>query len=611
MGFLWPLLGAFWLQVAALAETGALDLAGPGWTFTLDPTGRGEAMGWTQPASDWDGTKPHPRAGWDEVTVPHDFLTDPRYASTGVAWYRRSFDVPGDAPAGQTWRLQFDTVFQRCRVWLNGEFVGAHEGGYTPFELAVTPYVRPGRQNFLVVAVDNRVKFRALPGARSGDTPNAAQYPWLNYGGILGGVRLVGHDPVWIAGQKIETQFRPDGSAQVTVRVALRNDRAGSQRVKVVAELADERGARLPVVLAEERSLAPHAAETVVLRGTMPAGAYARWELDAPRLYRSCVEIDGYVHEATFGFRSLEMRGGQFLLNGRPVRIAGANRARGHPVHGGIDPNALVDQDLSLMKAAGLRFARLQHTAPGRNLLEWADRNGMLLVLEVGMWGYLAPDQASEELRAQFRAEMRELMALAWNHPSVVGWSLGNEYESWKPEGVDWTRDMAQFVKGLDATRPVTFAALGAALRELRAETAPANSGGHAFDHVDFISLNIYFRVADVAPHLDPVHARWPERPVLITEYGLRADRVKSEQERLDHFDSMLALVRERPWICGFSYWAFNDYASRYPGSGNDGYRRWGLVDEFRRPRLLYEHVKAKVAGGIDQVGGTTTTGAK
>ncbi|HEY0944079.1 MAG TPA: glycoside hydrolase family 2 TIM barrel-domain containing protein [Opitutaceae bacterium] len=586
--------------LSARAAGTAIDLAGAGWTFTVDPTDRGESVGWSRPDPEWDGAKAHPRAGWDEVTVPHDFLTDPRYAYTGVAWYRRSFAVPADIPVGQVWRLQFATVFQRCRVWLNGEFIGAHEGGYTPFEFAVTSHMRPGRQNFLVVAVDNRVKFRALPGARSGGTPNSAQYPWLNYGGILGGVRLIAHAPVWIAGQKIETQLQTDGSAEVTVRVALRNESAAARHLTIAAELIDEKGGRLPVTLAGERSLAPQADGTVVLRGTVPAGAYAPWELDAPRLYRSRVVMDGYAHEAVFGFRSLAMRDGRFLLNGRPVRLAGANRARGHPVHGGIDPDTLVDQDLSLMKAAGLRFARLQHTAPGRNLLEWADRNGMLLILEVGMWGYIAPDQASEELRAQFRAEMRELIEFSWNHPSVVGWSLGNEYESWKPEGVAWTRDMAQFVKALDATRPVTFAALGKALRELRAETPPAAPGGHAFDHVDFISANIYFRVADVVPHLDPVHARWPEKPVFITEYGLRADRVKSEQERLEHFDAMLALVRERPWICGLSYWSFNDYASRYPGTGDDGYRRWGLVDEFRRPRALYEHVKAAVARGFD-----------
>lgn len=151
---------------------------------------------------------------------------------------------------------------------------------------------------------------------------------------------------------------------------------------------------------------------------------------------------------------------------------------------------------------------------------------------------------------------------------------------------------MAQFVKGLDATRPVTFAALGTALRKIREENTAAE---HAFDYVDYISTNLYFSPKEMMAFLDPVHARWPGKPVAITEFGVRADRVKDERERLAHFDAVLAQVTARPWICGLSYWAFNDYASHYPGTGDDGYRRWGLVDEFRKPRPLYDHAASRL----------------
>ncbi len=581
------------------AQDLTLDLSGEGWSLALDPTGAGLEKSWHQPQAQWTGEKPHPRDGWDEVRVPHDYLTDPRYAYTGVTWYRRSVAVP--VTEGRSWRLEFDTVFQRCRVWLNGKAVGSHEGGYTPFDFDVSALLRPNRENFLVVEVDNRVKFRALPGARSGNSASSGQYPWLNYGGVLGGVRLVARPPVWIVRQKIETQPQADGSARLIVKVRVQNDRPQAGQSELSAIILDTTGERLPVTLTGKLSVAANATAETALQATVPAGAFARWELESPQMYRCEVTLaaDGGLHHesaAQFGFRSLEIRQAKFLLNERPVRLAGANRARGHPVHGGLDPDEAVEQDLRLMKDAGLRFARLQHTAPGKNLLEWADREGMLLILEVGMWGYLAEDVASPELRAQFQAEMRELMELAWNHPSVVGWSLGNEYESWTSEGIAWTRDMADWVKAIDPTRPVTFAALGRELREL---TDSPTGAERAFDHVDFIAVNLYFPPEEVAGFLDPVQRRWPAKPVLITEYGLRADRVKSEQERIDHFDAMLAYVRDRPWICGFSYWSFNDYASRYPGSGDDGFRRWGLVDEFRRPRPLYEHVRVKLRDGF------------
>jgi len=583
------LAGAF---ARGLAAEVTLDLAGGGWNFAVDPTDRGEATRWHEPESGWDGRKAHARGGWDEVRVPHDFLTDARYAYTGVAWYRRSFALPTDAADARAWRLQFDTVFQRCRVWLNGWFVGAHEGGYTPFEFVVTPFLQPGRQNLLVVAVDNRVKFRALPGARSGTSANAGQYPWLNYGGILGGVRLLGHEPVWIAGQKIETQ--PDGDVwRLKVRVDLRNATPTARRGRVTVKIENT-----PCELRGDYDVAAGGQASVSLEGTLPRAALTTWELAAPALYesRAVLDANGAANVARFGFRTITVRDGQLQLNGRALCWAGANRARGHPRFGGIDPDELVEQDLQLMKDAGLVFARIQHTAPGRNLLEWADRHGMLLVLEVGMWGYVSADQASPELRAQFEAEMRELVALARNHPSVIGWSLGNEYESWTPEGVAWTRDMARYVKSLDATRPVTFAALGAALRRLR---NGEGQGEHAFDHVDYISVNYYLPPEELPAFLDPVHARWPGKPVALTEFGLRADRVKNETERVRHLDSMLAQVATRPWICGLSFWAFNDYASRYPGTGDDGYRRWGLVDEQRQPRELYRHAAQQLVRGL------------
>lgn len=578
------------------AAEARLDLTGS-WAFAMDALDRGEQLGWPKPDGGWKGDKPHQAEGWDAVTVPHDFLSDPRYVYTGVAWFRRSFAVPAGAQPGWVWRLQFDQVSQRCRVWLNGELVGSHEGGYTPFNLDVTAQVRPGPQNFLVVAVDNRIQPLALPGGRSGNQPTAQLFPWLNYGGILGRVALEARAAVYIVRQQIEA--RPAGTSDggvFTSHVTVRNASAEARVAQVSVMVGEE------IQVVQEVTLAPHSEQRVTLGAPLPA-TWRRWTLEEQPLYmaRAAVRSRDSADqvEDSFGVRTIVAKGGQLLLNGQPVHLAGANRARGHGRFGGLDPDEAVQEDMQLMKAAGLRLARLQHTPPQRNLLDWADRNGMLLILEVGVWGFKGADLGSPELQRQFKGEMTELVAMAANHPSVIGWSVGNEYESWSPEGLAWTRDMTAFVKQLDPTRPVTFAALGTALRKLREDTGPAVP--HAFDFVDFISTNIYFKPDEVPAYLDPVNARWPDKPVLISEFGLRSDRVKDEQERLVHFDQMLALVRARPWICGLSFWSFNDYASHYPGSGADGYRRWGLVDEFRRPRALYEHVRVRVGRGLNE----------
>ena len=577
-----------------------VDLSEGPWEFAVDPGKRGEALAWNLPPveeKNRSGT-----GGWDEVQIPHDYLTDPRYVYTGTAWYRKSFLAPREDGAALVWRLCFDMVFQRCRVWLNGEFVGSHEGGYTPFEFPVGKYLKPGERNLLVLEVDNSRRLRALPGIRSVPSwenllqvhiaASAAGYPWLNYGGLIGKVRLLSHENVWIQSQKVETSFKDD-VWRLGIRAELHNESGSARSGELIARISPlGKNIRVPyAVKAGEKTV-------VNISEEIPADAVKPWSLESPQLYTCALSLDKQetVLESTFGFRMIETKNGRFLINGKPVYWAGANRARGHPVFGGIDTEACVDQDMGLMKAAGLRFARLQHTAPGKYLLDWADRNGMLLVLEVGMWGFGPEDMASEELRKQWKAEMRELVLLAQNHPSVVGWSLGNEYESWTEAGIAWTRDMAAFMKELDATRPVTFAALGRVLKRIK---EGRDSGPHAFDYVDYISINYYMGTGSFGKYLDLVHARWPEKVVAITEFGLRADKVKDETERMVHFDKILAAVRERPWICNLSYWSFNDYRSCYPGTGADGYRRWGLVDEHRQPRQLYEHVRKKLANGL------------
>jgi beta-glucuronidase len=585
---------AFLLKSALVAygnpET-ILDLTGP-WHFALDPVNHGEKTAWHTPVEEWDGARPHPPEQWDRVDVPHDFLTDPRYGYTGTAWYRRSVHVPAEADENLTWRLRFATVFQRCRVWVNGTLVGEHEGGYTPFEFNVTEQLTRGRYNFIVVEVNNDIRFRALPGARTPTIgregwPNSKMYAWLNYGGILGDVHLTGHSPVYIRRQTVRTELNETmETASIEILVTVQNDTAEEIRAVVAVDAGEDL-----LNLRQEVSIGAGSEQTVRLHGEVPKDTeWALWELDNPVLYSvtARVESDAGQHwlEDRFGIRIIETRNGRLYLNGEVVRLPGANRTKGHPVHGGRDPAELIAHDLTLMKAANLRFTRIQHTPPSKSLLRWADEQGFLLILEVGMWGYTAPDQASRELREQFQFEMKQMIQATANHPSVIGWSLGNEYESWLPEGIAWTRDMAGFVREIDPTRLVTFNTLGTALREL--DNDPG--GEHAFDYIDIITLSSYFAVADLPSFIDPVNSRWPDKPVFLGEYGRRADQFE-EEDRIAHFEGVFAFVRERPWICGFSYWAFNDYQSRYAGSGMDGYRRWGLVDEYRTPRSLFFHM--------------------
>jgi beta-glucuronidase len=555
-----------------------LSLAGE-WGFTLDFQRRGEASGWPD-------HKPAKGDRWDTVTVPHTFSGgDPRHEHTGAAWYVRSFDVPKEW-TGSHLHLRFASVGDRCRVWLNGKLLGAHDGVNLPFSFDVTAQVERGGRNVLVLEVDNSFSDETIPGSRPGQTPNAHLYPWWNYGGIFGAVTLESEPAARVGQLRTRYDFKADGSVAVTFKTKLENRGAAAAftlaaRVTPPVPGSTAIEASQPVRLEANQSV--EAALTLII----PAAQVRRWNLDRPVLYPAEVTLagaDGTKHavQRRLGLREVAVRDAQLLLNGEPVRLAGVNRSRGHPKWGGLEPAELAALDLSMMKQAHLEFTRLQHYPIAEPLLDWADEHGLLIIAEPGNWQFSTEQLASPALRRLWQQQMREMMEGSWDRPSIIAWSVGNEYVSWSPEGVAWTKDMASFVRSIDDTRPVTFAALA---REIGIKDVPPEQ--RSLHHVDFLCFNIYSSPQAVAG-LDRVHALWPEKPIMISEFGQRADQVKNEDVRIAHFRGTLEEVRKRPFICGLSFWTFNDYLSRYPDTTPGGYRAWGLVTGDRTPRALY-----------------------
>jgi beta-glucuronidase len=193
-------------------------------------------------------------------------------------------------------------------------------------------------------------------------------------------------------------------------------------------------------------------------------------------------------------------------------------------------------------------------------------------------------------MRADFERQMRELVERDWNHPSVVAWSVGNEYPSDTPSGVRWTKDMAAFVRAIDPSRPITFASY----RAFRADLArPEDEGSN---YVDFVSVNSYAPAERLGAVLDLVHQRYPGKPIVISEFGVREDKVASPDDRRRYFSQAAAVLRERPFVAGASVWTFQDYRSRFPDTAPNGYRPWGVVGPDRAPRDAYHAVATEFA---------------
>jgi beta-glucuronidase len=559
----------------AIRDPNAVPLHGE-WSFMMDPMDAGVANKWYR--------EDLPLNRLDKVTVPHCFSVDLRYQFyTGTAWYRRTF--PWQPTAGKRVLLHFDAAYYETSVWINGQKVGTHEGGYTPFHFDITPFLKTdqtnGATNTIAISVNNNTwRVGTIPGAKDNGQPNDPFPGWINYGGLIRPVYLTVEPEVYV--ENVKTEAVPDltkGTATLKIKARIRN--AGGQAITSKLAFRITQNNR-PLALTWKQNAANVAAnQTTVLEAetVLKAADVKLWSVDQPTLYDTQVITGTDTVQTHFGIRKVEVRGTQILLNGQPIKVAGGNRVVDYPGQGSLEPDWLVEKDLRLMKEAGMELHRLTHYTPSETVYDWADRNGMLIISEAGNWQLTPREMDNDTVRSKFRQQFREMVERDWNHPCVIAYSVGNEYLSEQPAGQRWTKDMIAYARELDPTRLYTFASM-------RLNTLPKKPEDEASQYCDFVSTNTYGNHANILKH---IHSLYPNKPIFISEYGTRADGKDGEAGQVTHIEKFLADIRQLPYVVGASWWSFNDYLSRHDGTNPDGTRPWGLVRSDRSKRPLYK----------------------
>lgn len=545
------------------------------WTFGIDPVNVGLEQEWFQAA--------FPSERWDKVTVPHCYSIDPRYHYyTGTAWYFKRFSKI-TVPEGSRVFIRFEAVFYKTQVWLNGKAVGEHEGGYTPFEVDITDAL--AAENLLTLRVNNAWDTTTIPGAKTKvdfTGANSAQmYPWINYGGITREVNVIIRPAVYVKNVKVAaTPDLTKKTAALKFSAYVKNTSAQSLKRSDVQALIYQAGRKIPVKLRSSGAdISAGADGEVVFEGTMSNKDVKLWGPDDPILYKASIIAGTDTLTSSFGIRSIEVKGTQLLLNGEPIRMGGCNRPLDYPGHGSMDPQEVLEKDLTLIKSGSMELSRINHYPVSPYLLDWADEHGLLIIEEASNWQMTPKQMADATMRRKFQSQMTEMVERDWNHPSIIAWSVGNEYQSHSPEGQAWTKDMYAFTKSMDPARLITFASM------FVFRPIITTAEGEASQYVDFVSANIY---GDHLNNLNRIHALYPNKPVYISEFGLRTDNVKSEQDRVNHLKKAMEDFRKCDFLIGASVWTFNDYQSLFPGSNANGYRPWGLVTPEREPRDMY-----------------------
>lgn len=520
--------------------------------------------------------------GWDKVNVPHSFSVDKRYYNfTGDVWYIRSFRMESLSKEFRTF-LRFEAVFYKCNVWLNGIELGKHEGGYTPFEFDITSIVK--EENTISVMVNNAWSTTTIPGAKTHvnyETSSSAQvYPWINYGGITRNVSLIFRPDVYL--NKLKIIAEPElasKTARIDIRALVRNSSGSVAEKQDVRVNLYQAGKKVPVKYkVSKQDILPN--KEGIFEISIPLNRDVKlWTFDTPELYEAEVICGRDTVKQKFGIRSVKVNGTRLLLNGEPVRMGGCNRPIDYPGFGSMDPRHVLEKDLTLIKNGSMELSRISHYPVSVELLNWADEHGMLLILEAGNWQMTPLQMSDPVMREKFKNQFREMIERDWNHPSVIAWSVGNEYQSGTPEGQSWTKDMVAYSRELDPSRLVTFSSMFVFRDNI---TKPEDE---ASQFVDFISANIY---GNHLKHLQHIHELYPNKPVFVSEFGVRADHVKDEKDRMQHLIKAVADFRKCDFLIGASIWTFNDYQSIYPGTNIDGYRHWGLVNADRKLRDMY-----------------------
>ncbi|MBB6250177.1 glycoside hydrolase family 2 TIM barrel-domain containing protein [Nitrospirillum iridis] len=531
---------------------------------------------------------------WRQVTVPHDVSVDdhpdgtPPFDAQAVAgqdsgylpgmqaWYRRHIVLDAAQAAGVI-RLNFEAVYMDADIWLNGQPLARHHDGYTAFTLDLTGKVRPG-DNVIAVRVDH-----ADPSSR-----------WYAGTGLIRPVSLDLLDLVHVAPDSVAvtTPVATEERGEVAVRSAVVNRSPRAATVDLLSRVLAADG----TVVAQARRALPVAANARVdwdqaLRVNRPA----LWSPDAPNLYTLVqqVRVGGVLRDerrTRFGIRTITVDARQGLrINGQKVVLKGGNI---HHDNYMIGAAGLPDADarkVALMKAAGYNAIRSAHNPASQATLDAADALGMLVIDEAfDAWD--KPKRAQDYARffaTDWAADLDSLVVSGRNHPSVLFWSIGNEIpEQGTPQGAETGRRLADRVRHLDPTRPVT-----------QAVSIDGPDNARQFAVLDVAGYN--YRA-----HLfGPDHVQFPDRVMLTTE--------STPQDAFQYWRP----VETMPWVIGDFVWTAVDYIGE-AGIGWMGYSQdwqklapypWtlaycGEIDATgrKRPAAYYREVLWKT--GIDPI---------
>jgi beta-galactosidase len=538
---------------------------------------------------------------WKKITVPHtwnveDTFDDEGGYRRGASWYRRELNVNSNLKNKRIF-LYFEGANHTADVYLNEKHLGQHIGGYTAFVFDATDFVEFDKPNLIAVKVDNSLDKNKPP--IDGD--------FTMYGGIYRDVWLIATDEIHFkvtdfasSGVKIETPQVSNDSAIVKISGTIVNSGESTGQIEIVNTIFDNENRRIASVNSKMK-INPNS-EANFEQTAKQIKNPKLWSPENPQLYkvRTVIRENGKILDETanpLGFRWFRFDAEQgFFLNGKHLKLRGTNRHQDYKNLGNAVPDALQVSDLEIIKENGFNFLRLAHYPQDPSILEAANRLGLLIWEEIPIVNQI---YVSEQFNENAKQMLTEMIRQHRNHPSIIIWGYMNEVflpvpktEEHIQATVNLAKELEKICQTEDASR-TTAIAFDWGARELY-----HTSGLSQITNV--VGWNIYHgwyyeTFADFGKFLDDQHRRFPNKPLIVSEYGVNGDRrlhslnpkrfdSTIEWQRMYH-EAYLPQILDRKFIAGTAIWNQFDFGSEFRGETIPHLNQKGMFTYDRKPK--------------------------
>jgi beta-glucuronidase len=511
------------------------------------------------------------------MQIPGDWNTQDQrlFFYEGTVWFKKSFQaVPMQ---DYTTLLYFGAVNYDCHVWVNGKKAGHHIGGFTPFNYDISDLLKEG-ENVVIVKVDNK--------RHAEDVPTQI-FDWWNYGGITRDVKLVKVTKTYLEDYNLQL-LKGDVKAktrQISFSAKLNKQEAGHKVTVFIPELklkktylTDAEGKVQPTAL------------------NVPSKKLQLWSPEHPKRYQVELSLDNATYGDSIGFRTIETRDKQLLLNGQPIFLKGICLHE-EKTNGGGRANSTEDAHtlLSWAKELGCNFVRLAHYPHNINMVREAERMGILVWSEIPCYWTISWRNPNTFENA--RQQLTDMISRDHNRANIIIWSIANETPHSK-ERDDFLSRLAKHARSLDSTRLISMA-----MEVTGASNYVNRLNDNMNEYVDVVSFNQYigwYRDVNDAPKM-----KWEipyNKPVIISEFGGGAkygyhgakNQRWTEEFQENLYIENLAMLDKIEGLAGTTPWILKDFRSPrrvLPGI-QDFYNMKGLFSDKGEKKKAFYVVK-------------------